>query len=119
VVLTARSTRRRSATEQTVRHLTQAAVSVAHLYGAALYYGTCGFAEHIRGEVYSRPEFLYYWVYYAGMNAPWGVVPICKFLSPSSPVPVSRLAVALRGLLRLTGYDRAALAECKGDPGCV
>ncbi|KAL2124414.1 hypothetical protein VTJ04DRAFT_779 [Mycothermus thermophilus] len=76
VVLTARSTRRRSATEQTVRHLTQAAVSVAHLYGAALYYGTCGFAEHIRGEVYSRPEFLYYWVYYAGMNAPWGVVPI-------------------------------------------
>jgi cholestenol delta-isomerase len=48
---------------------------VGHLYGVALYYGTCGFAEHMRGLSYSRPETLYYWGYYVGMNAPWVVVP--------------------------------------------
>jgi cholestenol delta-isomerase len=41
----------------------------------ALYYGTCGFAEHMRGLSYSRPEVVYYWGYYVGMNAPWVVVP--------------------------------------------
>ncbi|KAL2271575.1 hypothetical protein VTJ83DRAFT_946 [Remersonia thermophila] len=73
--LTARSSRRRGPAEQAARHLLQIVVCVGHLYGVALYYGTCGFAEHMRGEVYSRPEFMYYWVYYAGMNAPWAVVP--------------------------------------------
>ncbi|KAL1839120.1 hypothetical protein VTJ49DRAFT_1851 [Mycothermus thermophilus] len=73
--LTARASRRRSPAEQTARHLLQVIVCIGHLYGVALYYGTCGFAERMRGEVYSRPEFVYYWVYYAGMNAPWAVVP--------------------------------------------
>jgi hypothetical protein len=44
-----------------------------------LYYGTCGFTEHMRGVSYSRPEGLYYWGYYVGMNAPWVVVPSCEF----------------------------------------
>jgi cholestenol delta-isomerase len=48
---------------------------VGHLYGVALYYGTCGFAEHMRGLSYSRPEAVYYWGYFVGMNAPWVVVP--------------------------------------------
>ncbi|KAL2169649.1 hypothetical protein VTG60DRAFT_5788 [Thermothelomyces hinnuleus] len=61
--------------ERGARHLVQAAVCVGHLYGVALYYGTCGFAERMRGVSYSRHEPLYYWGYYAGMNAPWAVVP--------------------------------------------
>ncbi|KAL2164401.1 hypothetical protein VTH06DRAFT_3617 [Thermothelomyces fergusii] len=65
--------------ERGARHLVQAAVCVGHLYGVALYYGTCGFAERLRGLSYSRPEPLYYWGYYAGLNAPWAVVP-CLFL---------------------------------------
>ncbi|KAK4137826.1 Emopamil-binding protein [Trichocladium antarcticum] len=68
---TATSTPRRHAT----RHLLQAVVCVGHLYGVALYYGTCGFAARMAGAVHSRPEPLYYWGYYAGMNAPWAVVP--------------------------------------------
>lgn len=32
--------------------------------------------EQLSGQVFSRPEFLYYWVYYAGFNAPWAVVPV-------------------------------------------
>ncbi|KAK3995974.1 Emopamil binding protein-domain-containing protein [Cladorrhinum sp. PSN332] len=58
------------------RHVLQITVCIAHLYGVALYYGTCGFIERYGGISYSRPEFLYYWVYYAGMNAPWGTVPV-------------------------------------------
>jgi hypothetical protein len=54
-------------------------VCVGHLYGVALYYGTCGFTEHMHGVSYSRPEGLYYWGYYVGMNAPWVVVPGCEF----------------------------------------
>ncbi|EAQ91049.1 hypothetical protein CHGG_02984 [Chaetomium globosum CBS 148.51] len=74
-LLTALLTARNNPREQGARHLLQTVVCVGHLYGVALYYGTCGFAEHMRGLSYSRPEVMYYWVYYAGMNAPWAVVP--------------------------------------------
>lgn len=62
------------------RHPSQIVICTAHLYGVALYYLT-NWAE---GVSYSRPEFLYYWVYYAGMNAPWVIVPLCK--PPTSPL---------------------------------
>jgi len=61
-----------------LRHVIQIVVSVGHLYGVLLYYGTCYFEEHFRGVAYSRPEFLYYWVYYIGLNSPWAIVPSCK-----------------------------------------
>jgi hypothetical protein len=37
---------------------------------------------------HSRPEFRYYWVYYAGFNAPWVVVPIgrCRELSSTNHI---------------------------------
>ncbi|KAK4196621.1 putative 3-beta-hydroxysteroid-Delta(8),Delta(7)-isomerase, partial [Triangularia verruculosa] len=64
------------ATHQTaLRHITQIVVCIAHLYGVALYYGTCHYIERYHGLQYSRPEWVYYWGYYAGMNAPWAVVP--------------------------------------------
>lgn len=58
-----------------LRHPLQIIVCVAHLYGVALYYSTCAINEKYRGLIYSRPEPLYYWVYYVGFNAPWVVVP--------------------------------------------
>ncbi len=70
------------------RHLLQFAVSTGHLYGVVLYYGTCGFVEHMHGLSYSRPEGVYYWGYYVGMNAPWVVVPCGMFLFFSSFVCV-------------------------------
>lgn len=48
---------------------------IAHLYGVALYYLTNYNEGRLNGLVFSRPEVLYYWVYYAGMNLPWAVVP--------------------------------------------
>ncbi len=58
-----------------IRYPLQIVLSTAHLYGVALYYATC-YAENLyRGVSYSRPEPLYFWVYYVGFNAPWVVVP--------------------------------------------
>lgn len=64
------------------RHLFQIVVCVAHLYGVALYYATNWAEQQFHGVSYSRPEFLYFWVYYVGFNAPWAVVPFCEWPSP-------------------------------------
>lgn len=61
-----------------LRHPLSIIVSTAHLYGVALYYSTCYAEELYKGIVYSRPEFLYFWVYYVGFNAPWVIVPTGK-----------------------------------------
>ena len=64
------------------RHACQAVVCTAHLYGVALYYLT-NWAEHrFHGVSYSRPEFLYFWVYYVGFNLPWAVVPAGEWSMP-------------------------------------
>ncbi|KAK3302221.1 Emopamil-binding protein [Chaetomium strumarium] len=89
-VLTARSRPR----EQGTRHLLQAVVCVGHLYGVALYYGTCGFAEHMRGISYSRPEPVYYWGYYVGMNAPWVLVPCLLLWQSARAIQKAFAAVA-------------------------
>ncbi len=68
----------------------QIAVSIGHLYGVALYYGTCSFEYHLRGNSHSRPEFLYYWVYYVAFNMPWMVV-------PASELPVAERADGVEG----------------------
>ncbi|KAK7403854.1 hypothetical protein QQX98_010358 [Neonectria punicea] len=57
------------------RHVAQLVVCIAHLYGVALYYLTNWVEGQMYGVVYSRPEVLYYWVYYVGFNMPWVVVP--------------------------------------------
>jgi len=63
----------------------QTIVSVGHLYGVALYFGTCYFMERYAGVAYNRPEPLYYWVYYFGLNVLWAVVPFCGFPTPRPP----------------------------------
>lgn len=64
-----------------LRYPLQIVVSLAHLYGVALYFSTNYYEEMYRGLSYSRPEPLYYWVYYIGFNAPWVVVPTSTFCS--------------------------------------
>ncbi|EHK17043.1 uncharacterized protein TRIVIDRAFT_57087 [Trichoderma virens Gv29-8] len=75
------------------RHLFQIVVCVAHLYGVALYYATNWAEQRFHSVSYSRPEFLYFWVYYVGFNAPWAVVPF--FLLADS---YSRIVTAFRTL---------------------
>ncbi|KAF7559965.1 hypothetical protein G7046_g4188 [Stylonectria norvegica] len=59
-----------------VRHVLQIVVSTAHLYGVALYYLTNYTETRASGVAYSRPEAVYYWLYYVGFNLPWAVVPL-------------------------------------------
>ncbi|KAK1238674.1 hypothetical protein MKX07_004250 [Trichoderma sp. CBMAI-0711] len=66
------------------RHLFQTVVCVAHLYGVALYYGTNWAEQRLHNVSYSRPETLYFWVYYVGFNAPWVVVPFDADPTPSA-----------------------------------
>ena len=53
--------------------------STGHLYGVALYYATSMCEFWFAGRSHSRPEPLYFWVYYVGFNLPWAVVPACEF----------------------------------------
>ncbi|PKK51943.1 hypothetical protein CI102_2300 [Trichoderma harzianum] len=75
------------------RHLFQVVVCVAHLYGVALYYATNWAEQRFHGVSYSRPEFLYFWIYYVGFNAPWAIVPF--FLLADS---YRRIVTAFRAL---------------------
>ncbi|KAG6313833.1 hypothetical protein E4U22_000604 [Claviceps purpurea] len=68
------------------RHVGQVIVCTAHLFGVALYYGTNWGDYRASGVSYSRPEVLYYWVYYAGFNAPWVVVPVVLLLDSSKDI---------------------------------
>ncbi|KXN90180.1 3-beta-hydroxysteroid-Delta(8),Delta(7)-isomerase, partial [Leucoagaricus sp. SymC.cos] len=54
------------------RHVWTALMCFAHIYGNALYYGT----TFIQGCPDSRPEFLYFWVYFIGLNGIWLITPI-------------------------------------------
>lgn len=60
------------------RHVVQVIVCTAHAYGVALYYLTNWNESRVHGVAYSRPEALYFWVYYVGFNLPWAVVPLGK-----------------------------------------
>ncbi|KAK2003394.1 emopamil binding protein [Colletotrichum falcatum] len=57
------------------RHPLQVIMCVGHLYSVVLYYSTSLAEFYFNDLSHSRPEFLYFWVYYVGFNAPWVVVP--------------------------------------------
>lgn len=58
------------------RHPVQMLVCVGHVYGLALYYGTSLWERYMLDRSWSRPEVLYFWGYYLGLNALWFVVPV-------------------------------------------
>lgn len=55
------------------RHAAVVLVSLGQLYGDVLYFATC---FHGGVERHSRPEFLYFWVYFVVINGVWIVVPL-------------------------------------------
>ncbi|KAI1131622.1 Emopamil binding protein-domain-containing protein [Nemania abortiva] len=76
-----------------LRHALRIVACVAHLYGVALYYATSQCEFYFTGRSHSRPEFLYFWVYYVGFNLPWAIVP--AFLLLDSVKTVTRAVSAL------------------------
>lgn len=54
------------------RHVAALVASVCQLYGDALYFATCFYENGI----HTRPEPLYFWFYFVGLNGVWVVVPL-------------------------------------------
>lgn len=77
-----------------LRHLLQSVMCAAHLQSVALYYATSLTEMYLTGRTHSRPEFLYFWVYYVGFNLPWVVVPAGAFPPLFFP-PLVRLRLLL------------------------
>ncbi|KAK2732187.1 ebp domain-containing protein [Colletotrichum kahawae] len=69
------------ATRSTLRYPLTIIMCVGHLYGVVLYYSTSLTEYFLHGVSHSRPEFLYFWVYYIGFNGPWVVVPALLLFS--------------------------------------
>ncbi|KAF3064080.1 3-beta-hydroxysteroid-Delta(8),Delta(7)-isomerase [Daldinia childiae] len=57
------------------RHALRIVACIAHLYGVALYYVTSLSEIYFTGRSHSRPEALYFWVYFVGFNLPWAIIP--------------------------------------------
>ncbi|KAJ9165530.1 EBP-domain-containing protein [Coniochaeta hoffmannii] len=91
-----------------MRYPLQIILCVGHLFGVALYYGTCFFGYRYNGISHSRPEFLYYWVYYLGLNAAWVVVPAVYLLDG---INVVLLGLQQLNVLGPTPRNVVALAE--------
>jgi cholestenol delta-isomerase len=70
-----------TAHQHPLQHPLRIVICVAHLYGDILYYATSLFDHYVNGVSYSRPEALYFWVYYFLMNFVWIIVPACKYLA--------------------------------------
>ncbi|KAI0439292.1 Emopamil binding protein-domain-containing protein [Xylaria telfairii] len=68
------------------RHVLRIIACVAHLYGVALYYATSQCELYFSGRSHSRPEFLYFWVYYVGFNLPWAIVPALLLIDSAKAV---------------------------------
>ncbi|KAI0167463.1 Emopamil binding protein-domain-containing protein [Pestalotiopsis sp. NC0098] len=103
-----------------LRHPLQIVMCMAHLYGVALYYSTSLVEAHFTGRSHSRPEFLYFWVYYVGFNFPWVVVP--AFLMYDSLKTIARrlksfeqVKVGLKGYEARNGSARTAATPKKAD----
>jgi cholestenol delta-isomerase len=65
------------------RHPIQLVVSLGQFYGLVLYYGIPMIDEYVQGPIaaVSRPEWIYYWGEFIGLNAPWFFIPACESLS--------------------------------------
>ena len=64
------------ASRSSYRYQCQALVSTLHIYSDVLYYATSTQDYHHKDISHCRPEPYYFYVYYAGMNAIWIVVPL-------------------------------------------
>ncbi|RMZ76379.1 hypothetical protein DV737_g4849, partial [Chaetothyriales sp. CBS 132003] len=74
------------ASSHPLRHSLQTIVSMAHIYGCALYFATATLDLVLKGTSHSRPEFVYFWVYYFGMNFVFIAIPSAT--PPETPSPL-------------------------------
>ncbi|KAL2075010.1 hypothetical protein VTL71DRAFT_8790 [Oculimacula yallundae] len=93
-------------TSNPLRHPLQIIVCVGQMYGLVLYYATAMFDHYYNASAYSRPEFLYFWVYFFAVNFIWMVIP--GLLLVDSVRTIERTFAA---------FDKMTLALKKGTNG--
>jgi hypothetical protein len=104
------------------RHVVQVIVCTAHVYGVALYYLTNWNESRVHGVAYSRPETLYFWVYYVGFNLPWAVVPLGELyflikvsrLTSGCSVASRQLAAGCQGVCSLGREEEGVMDIRRG-----
>lgn len=77
------------------RHASQIVISLAHLYGDALYISTSLVDLYVEGVSYSRPEPYYFWFYFLFLNSIWIFVPAGKSTATYSLFQLLTVAVLL------------------------
>ncbi|KAL7626206.1 hypothetical protein AAE478_002976 [Parahypoxylon ruwenzoriense] len=99
------------------RHALRIIACMAHIYGVALYYATSQSEAFLGGRSHSRPEPLYFWVYYVGFNLPWVIIPAILLYDSSRTVTRALRALDdVEGLLdvhRLSTEESGAKAITK------
>ncbi|KXJ97503.1 Emopamil binding protein-domain-containing protein [Microdochium bolleyi] len=80
------------------RHVLRIIVCTAHLFSVSLYYSTSLTGTYLSGQSDSRPEFLYFWVYYVGFNLPWVVVPFSLLVNSVKSIAKTQRAAERMGL---------------------
>jgi len=89
-------------TANPLRHPLQIIVCVGQMYGLILYYATSMFDHYYKHITYSRPEFVYFWIYYFFINFIWMIFP--GILLYSSVSTIGRAFTALEKLnIKLNG----------------
>ncbi|KAI9738110.1 MAG: hypothetical protein M1818_005538 [Claussenomyces sp. TS43310] len=89
-------------TSHPLRHSLQIIVCVGQMYGLILYYATSMFDHYYKGVAYSRPEFVYFWIYYFFINFIWAIIP--GVLLYSSVTATARAFEALNRVSNTRGY---------------
>ncbi|KAI8959755.1 EBP-domain-containing protein [Daldinia sp. FL1419] len=97
------------------RHALRIVACIAHLYGVALYYSTSLFETYFTGHSHSRPEALYFWVYYVGFNLPWAIIPAVLLYDSLSTI--TRAIGALEKVDTTLGAYRLAQNGANGANG--
>ncbi|KAI1268325.1 Emopamil binding protein-domain-containing protein [Xylariaceae sp. FL1019] len=96
------------------RHALRIIACMAHLYGVALYYATSQCESYFTGRSHSRPEVVYFWVYYVGFNLPWVIVPaILMFDSVATVTRAMRALDKAEATLHRHRASEGSIAEPK------
>lgn len=62
-------------TNNSYRYPLQALVSLGQAYGCVLYYAIAMFDLSLSNIHYSRPEVMYFWIYFVAINSFWIFIP--------------------------------------------
>lgn len=89
------------------RYTLMVIVSLGQIYGDVLYYGTC----YLEGFVHSRPEWMYFWLYFVIVNSFWIFIPSAVIAHAASKINGAVAACGTSGAGPVRHSARAKRAD--------